>query len=136
VNFPPRIAVLALACALLTGCGVAFSDPPQGNDFFVSLEITGERTAGSPLTAAVAYETFYPAQVEIACELRQGKETLRQIGRSQAPAIPNGSPKRDGVPGNFSIDFTVEQPGSYKVECYTPADDANYIVEKFTIAAK
>ncbi len=128
------IAALALMCVLLSGCGIAFGDAPPNNDFFTSLEVTGERTAGAPLTAAIAYETFYPAPVDILCELRRGSETLRAIGRGQAPAIePERTPDDDGVPGNFSADFTTDVPGSYKVECYTPADDANYIVEEFSV---
>jgi hypothetical protein len=128
------ITVLALMCAVLSGCGIAFGDAPAANDFFTTLEVTGDRTAGAPLTAAIAYETFYPAQVEILCELRRGSETLRVIGRGQAPAVtPERTPDDEGVPGNFSSDFTVDTPGSYKVECYTPKDDANYIVEEFSV---
>jgi len=128
------IAGLALMCAFLSGCGIAFGDAPAANDFFTTLEVTGDKTVGSPLTAAIAYETFYPAPVDILCELRRGSETLRAIGRGQAPAItPERTPDDDGVPGNFSADFTVDAPGTYKVECYTPQDDANYVVEEFSV---
>jgi hypothetical protein len=30
----------------------------------------------------------------------------------------------------------VEEPGDFKVECYTRLDEANFIVEEFTIAAE
>ena len=129
----PAAAALALLCALLAGCGIAFGDAPEGNDFFVSLRVTGNKTAGSPLTAAVAYETFYPSPVDIVCELRQGKTTLLQIGGAQAPAVTGRTPDDGGVPGNFSIDFTVDTPGRYKVECYTSKEEANFIIEEFSV---
>jgi hypothetical protein len=124
-----------LASLTFAGCGIAFGDGPQGNDFFTSLRVTGEKRAGAPLTAAVSYETFYPAQIEILCELRQGSRTIREIGRGFAPAItPERGPDDEAVPGNFSMDFSVEIPGAYKVECYTVLDDANYIIEEFEIS--
>jgi hypothetical protein len=133
----PRSAAIVAICLtslLYTGCGIAFSDGPQGNDFFTSLRVTGDKRAGSPLTAAVTYETIYPAPIEILCELRQGSTTIREIGRNFTPAVtPGRHPDDDAVPGNFSIDFTVELPGSYKVECYTVLDDANYIIEEFSV---
>jgi hypothetical protein len=129
------LLILALASLLFTSCGIAFSDGPKGNDFFTSLRVSGEKRAGAPLTAAVGYETIYPAQIEIVCELRQGSRTIREIGRGFAPAItPERDPDEDAVPGNFSIDFTVEVAGTYKIECYTVLDDANYIIEEFTVA--
>ena len=130
---PLIIAALALTGLLLTGCGIAFGGAPEGNDFFTSLRVSGRQTAGSPLTAAVSYETIYPAPVDILCELRQDKRTLAEIGRGQAPAIANRDPDDDGVVGNFSIDFVVDEPGTFKVECYTPADEANFIIEEFEI---
>jgi hypothetical protein len=128
--------LLILASALCAGCGIAFGDGPEGNDFFTSLRITGDKSAGAPLTAAVSYETIYPAEIEILCELRQGSTSLRQIGRGVAPAVlPERTPDDDGVVGNFSVDFVVEEPGTYKVECYTPKDDDNYLLKEFTIRA-
>jgi hypothetical protein len=89
---------------------------------------------GVPLTAAVAYETFYPTQIEIVCELRQGSETLRQVGSFQTPAAAaNLTPEDAAVVGNFSIDFTIDTPGAYKIECYTPAEEANFIIDEFTV---
>ena len=121
--------------ALLAGCGIAFGGAPEGNDFFVSLRVTGDKTAGSPLTAAVAYETFYPDPIDVICELRQEKETLQQIGGFQAPGVPGLTPEDDGVPGNYSIDFAVNEPGEYKVECFTPKDEGNFIIQAFEIGA-
>lgn len=133
---PRRLAFLVLMFVplLSVGCGIAFGDAPQGNDFFTSLRVTGEKRAGAPLTAAVAYETIYPLQVEVLCELRQGTRTISEIGRGFAPAItPERHPDDEAVPGNFSIDFAVVAPGAYKVECYTVLDEANFIIEEFTI---
>jgi hypothetical protein len=134
----PRSAALLLlvfASLPLAGCGIAFGDAPQGNDFFTSLRVSGEKRAGAPLTASVSYETFYPLQIEILCELRQGSRTIREIGRGFAPAIlPEREPDDDAVPGNFSIDFSVETAGSYKVECYTVLDEANFVIEEFEIS--
>jgi hypothetical protein len=128
------VAALALLCALSAGCGIAFGDGPQANDFFVTLNVSGDKTVGAPLTAAVAYETIYPEPVEIVCELRQGHTTIRAIGRGEAPAVPNRTPDDDGVPGNFSFDFTVDKAGTYKIECYTSKDTANYIIEEFHVS--
>ena len=128
------IAALAMMCALLSGYGIAFGDAPKANDFFTTLEVTGDKRVGAPLTAAIAYETFYPTPIDIVCELRRGDETLWAIGRGQAPAVlPERTPDDDGVPGNFSADFEVDAPGEYKVECYTTQDDANYVVEEFSV---
>lgn len=128
------LIALVLFAFPLGGCGIAFSDAPQGNDFFTSLRVSGDKVTGAPITAAVSYETIYPAQIEIVCELRQGSRTIREIGRGFAPAItPERDPDDDAVPGNFSIDFSVESAGSYKIECYTALDDANYIIEEFSV---
>jgi hypothetical protein len=131
----PAAVALVLMCALLAGCGIAFGGSDQGNDFFTSLRVSGNKTVGAPLTAAVAYETFYPSPVDIVCELRRGRETLRPIGTFQAPAVQGLTPDDDGVPGNYSLDFSVEAPGHYKIECYTVKEEANYIVEEFTVGA-
>jgi hypothetical protein len=127
------VATLALLCALFAGCGIAFSDGSAANDFFVTLEVSGERTAGAPLTAAVAYETIYPEPIEIVCELRRGSTTIRAIGRALTPGVQGVTPNDDGVPGNFSFDFMVEEPGTYKIECYTSKETANYIIEEFSV---
>jgi hypothetical protein len=125
---------LLFASLPLAGCGIAFGDAPQGNDFFTSLRVSGEKRAGAPLTAAVSYETFYPVQIEILCELRQGSRTIREIGRGFAPAVtPERTPDDEAVPGNFSIDFNVATAGDYKVECYTVLEEANFIIEEFKI---
>jgi hypothetical protein len=127
------LAALTLIAALTSACGIAFSRD-EGNDFFLSLDVTGEKVAGAPLTAGVAYETFYPVPVEIVCELRQSSDLVGQIGVAEALAIPGDlTPDDERVPGNFSFDFTVEEPGEFKVECYTRLDEANFIVEEFTI---
>jgi hypothetical protein len=140
------VLVLTVAGLLLAACGIALSDTPQGNDFFTSLRVSGDKVVGAPLTAAVTYETIYPAQLEILCELRQGSTTLREIGRGFAPAVtPARDPEDEAVPGNFSIDFSVPTPGNYKVECYTTLDafqhegktiPQNFIIEEFSVRAR
>jgi hypothetical protein len=49
------------------------------------------------------------------------------------PQLPGGSPKATPFPGNVSFDFTVDAPGEYKAECYTPNDEDNVIIDVFTI---
>jgi hypothetical protein len=127
-------AALALLCALFSGCGIAFSDGTEANDFFVKLDVSGNHTVGAPLTAAVAYETIYPEPIEIVCELRQGSETIRAIGRATVPGVQGRTPDGDGVPGNFSFDFSVEEAGSFKIECYTPREVSNYLIEEFSVS--
>jgi hypothetical protein len=127
---PPLLATIAMLCA---GCGVAFTQAKDERAFFDSLTITGQGIAGAPLTAALAYRTNYPLAVEVTCELRQGKRTLSVLGSETVPAVPGGAPKATPLPGNFSFDFTVDAPGSYKVQCYTPADEDNFIEKPFTV---
>src|SRR5439155_9692774 len=50
----PSILIVCIFSVALAGCGVAFSDPPQGNEFFKSLSISGDKRVGQQLTAAVA----------------------------------------------------------------------------------
>jgi hypothetical protein len=130
------LVLLVLLSCIIAGCGITFAGPDEGNDFFTALDVTGDKTAGSPMTAAVAFETFYPVPVDIVCELRQEKSLIGQIGVGQAPAIPGDlTPDDDRVPGNFSFNFTLDEPGDFKVECYTRDDEANFIIEEFTIIA-
>jgi hypothetical protein len=112
---------------------VKFSDPPSHNEFFQSLVITGAMRAHTPVTAAVSYETTYNVPVDIVCELRQGTTVIRIIGRDEIPAYLAGNPKATPVPGNFAYDFAVDDPGSYKVRCYTDLDKDNFITKAFTV---
>ncbi|MEX2247877.1 MAG: hypothetical protein WEC75_14475 [Dehalococcoidia bacterium] len=130
---PPRLLALALSAALLAGCGVGFAGGPQGTEFFKSLTVTGHKQTGAPLTAAVTYEQNYPLDVPIQCELRRGKALIKLIGGATAPPYPDGTPEKTPFPGNFSFDFTVEEAGHYKVQCYTTADDDNFIEEEFDV---
>lgn len=127
------VAVLSLLGVLIAGCGVSFSSPPDGTEFFKSLTISGELTAGSPLTAAVEYEQNNPVLTEIQCEIRQDKTLVKAIGSEKAALHPLGGPTATAFPGNFSLDFSLDQPGTYKAECFTPADQDNFILKTFTI---
>ncbi len=118
---------------MLTACGVAFSDAPQGNEFWSALTVTGDHHVGQPLTAAVSYKQSYTIAVPIKCELRQSKNLVKPIGEATIPADPGGSPKATPFPGNFSFDFSVDAPGEYRVDCFTAADEDNFISKTFTI---
>lgn len=109
------------------------SSAKNGTEFFKSLTITGDLAAGAPLTAAVGYDQNNPVPVVIKCEIRQGKNLVKELGGELAPELPLGGPKATPFPGNFSFDFVMEQPGTYKAECFTPADEDNYILKTFTI---
>ncbi len=134
VRVPSPLLFLALLCAFLTGCGVAFSDAPQGTEFFKSLNVSGELKAGSALTLAVGYQQKNPVETRIRCEIRQGKDLVKVVGENTAPADPRGGPKATPFPGTFSMDFKLDEPGTYKAECFTPADEDNFILKNFTLA--
>ncbi len=130
-----RILALALlGLALLTGCGIEFSSAKVTDDFFTGLDVTGDMRAGARISMNLQYQQKYPMTVYMQCELRQGKELVKVIGTAQAPEHPQGSPDAEPFPGNFIFDFVVDQPGQYRVECLTPDDEDNYIIEKITIA--
>ncbi|MBI5289238.1 MAG: hypothetical protein HY873_09740 [Chloroflexi bacterium] len=133
----PRIAPIVVVpfALLFTACGIRFTDPPPGTEFFESLQVSGERTAGSPLTALVSYTQTYPVEVELTCELRQNKQTLFEIGKNVVPPVPDGNPDATPVVGSFSYDFTPPAPGAYRVECLTLREEDNFISKKITISA-
>lgn len=122
-----------LLAPLLVACGVRFSAAKQGNDFFKTLTVSGDRRAGSALTASVTYMQKAPFEVKMTCELRKNKTLVRAIGNDVIPRYPFGNPKATPFPGNFSYDFTVDEPGTYEVQCYTPVDEDNFIVKEFTV---
>ena len=95
--------------------------------------MSGTTIAGSPLTLALTYEQNNPVAVAVKCELRQGKTIVKPIGEQTVPLLAGGGPKATPVAGNYSFDFVVDQPGSYRAECYTPADENNYIIREFTV---
>ena len=130
----PRLFLLLLASsAIFAACGVRYSDPPLGNEFFTSLVVTGDMRARQPLTGLLSFKQRYPTEVLVRCELRQGKDFIRTIGDYTAPAHPSGGAKATPFPGSYSYDFTIDTPGAYKFECFTPADEDNYIIKEITI---
>jgi hypothetical protein len=131
----PFVPLLVASALLLAACGVRFRDPEPGTEFFTEIDIAGDLRVQAPLTLTVAYEQYYPAEVEVVCELRQNNQTLRELGRQLVPPLPDGNPDATPVAGHSSFDFTVEQPGTYDVECLTPKDEDNYISDEITIAA-
>ena len=134
VRLPPILLVCIVSVAL-AGCGVAFSDPPQGNEFFKSLSISGDKRVGQQLTAIVTIKQTYPIGVPIRCELRHSKNLVKELGEQDAPAAAGGNPKATPVAESLSFDFTVDAPGDYGVECFTAADEDNYIVKALAVRA-
>ncbi len=130
----PSTLLIAGSCLLFAACGVSYGKAKQGNEFFKSLTVTGDHQATVSLTALVTYETNYPKELGITCELRQGKELIKPIGHDTAPALPGAGAKATPFPGSFSYDFIVDTPGAYKAECFTPADEDNFIIKEFTVA--
>ncbi len=133
MKLSPLFVALLLSAILFAACGVRFSDPPQGNEFFRGLTVTGDKRAGMPLTASVSFRQYYPVEVPVQCELKQGKKVVKPIGQDTVQSYPDGSPKVTPFPGNFSFDFAVDAPGTYKVKCYTVKDTDNSIVEEFSV---
>ena len=66
---------------------------------------------------------------------RYTEESIKEIGRTTAPAFPNGNPDVTPMPGVFAFDFAVDEPGTFKVECYTPADEDNFVRDEIEISA-
>jgi hypothetical protein len=91
-------------------------------------------TAGAPLTVAYSYKQNNPLPVETKCELRQNKELVKPLGNMTVQGLPFGGPEATPFPGNFTFDFTVDEPGDYIVQCYTTLDEDNFIEEEITIA--
>jgi hypothetical protein len=127
------LAALLLATLILGGCGVDFSNGEPGTEFFKSLKVNGTPTAGAQLTMVVTYAQNNPVDVAVKCELRQGKNLVKEVGSQTVPQLAGGGPKATPVAGTYSFDFTADQPGSYKAECFTPADENNYIIREFTV---
>ena len=133
MRFPRALPLLLIATVFLAGCGVKFGSAPEGTEFFKSLMVTGDLTAGAPLTAAVSYEQNNPVSVIVKCEIRQGKNLVTELGGETVPLRPAGNREATPFPGNYSFDFSLDQPGTYKAECFTPADEDNFILRTFTI---
>ncbi len=118
---------------MLAGCGVRFRDPKPGNEFFKAATVSGDMRAGSTLTGSVMIAQKYAIEVAITCELRQGKTLVKPIGAEKIAAVPSGTPKSTPVAAHYSYEFTVEKAGAYKFECFTPADQDNFIIREFSV---
>jgi hypothetical protein len=127
--------ILVAASLLASACGISFADGTEGNEFWKSLDVSGERRVRSTLTAAFVYEQFYPVDVPVTCEIWREGEFLRHIGSTIIPAYPDGGPDVTPFAGNFSFDFVIDAPGEYRVDCYTNADEDNFIRKMVTIRA-
>ncbi|HYM15129.1 MAG TPA: hypothetical protein VEZ14_06185 [Dehalococcoidia bacterium] len=126
--------LLAVSCALLVGCGVRFSDPPPGTEFFKKVTISGDLRAGSTITAHVAIAQHYPVNVPISCELRRSSTALRTLATATVAALADGGPTATPVASTYAFDFKIDAPGTYNVKCVTPSDIDNFIVKQFTVA--
>ena len=118
---------------MLAGCGVRFKDPEPGNEFFKSIVVSGDRSVGATLTGTVTVAQRYALEVPIACEVRQGKQLVKAIGTDTIPALPGGTPKSTPLAAHYSYDFSLDKAGAYKLECYTPSDEDNFVIREFTI---
>lgn len=130
----PVFVTLMPLLLLSAACGVEFSEDESGTEFFKELTISGERRAGAPLTVSAFYEQFYPVDLDVSCELRQGNALIKPIGNQTVAAVPDGSPDATPVVGHVTFDFTVGAPGPYKVECLTPKDENNFIQEEIVVS--
>ncbi|MHB8516333.1 MAG: hypothetical protein ACYDCT_13240 [Dehalococcoidia bacterium] len=133
MRVPSTLLALAAFALLAAACGVQFSTPARTNQFFQSLTVTGELRTGAPLTASLAYQQNLPVNIDVQCETRQGTRLIKPLGHDTIPQYPQGSPKLTPIPGNASFAFTVDAPGDYKAECYTPVDQDVYIIKTFTV---
>jgi len=133
VKSPHVLLPLILATLVLGGCGISFRNGDSSKEFFRSLNVGGTPVTGAPLTMAVAYAQNNPIDVAVKCDLRQGKDIVKEVGAETVPRLADGGPKATPVAGTYSFDFTVDRPGTYKAECYTPADENNYIIRQITV---
>lgn len=133
MRIPGRIAALVVSAVVLSSCGIAFGSAQKGNDFFKSIDVSGEMRTGETLTLAFSYGQKHPLAVPIKCELRQNKELVKDLGVTEAPEVPYGNPEATPLPGNYTFDFTVDAAGTYKVQCYTTQDEDNFIEEEITV---
>jgi hypothetical protein len=126
--------LLVAAASFVAGCGVRYSDPEPGTEFYESITISGDLTAGMAITVTVDITQTYPVEVESVCELRQNKVTLREIGRDVVPALVGGNPDATPPLSILTHDFTVDEPGTYVIECLTPKDEDNFIAKEIKVS--
>ncbi len=125
--------ILAIASAVLAGCGVRFRDPEPGNEFFKTATVSGDLRAGSTLTGAITIAQRYNIDVPFTCELRQGKQLIKPIASDVVSALEGGTPKSAPVRADYSFPFVVDKPGAYKFECFTAKDEDNFIIREFSV---
>jgi hypothetical protein len=125
---------MVLTSALAAACGVQFASPVVDDDFFTGIRVSGVEQTGAPMTVVFLYQTNYPNVVEVVCELLDSdQEVVKEIGRTTVPAFPNGNPDVTPMAGVSAFDFTVDAPGTFRVECYTPADEDNFVRDEIDV---
>ncbi len=131
-----RVAPVTMLVAALSlvACGVRYSDPEPGTEFYESIDITGDMTADETLTVTIGITQTNSVEVESVCELRQNKKTLFEIGRDLVPALPEGNPSATPVVSTLTHGFSVDEAGTFVVECLTPKDEDNFIAKEITIS--
>src|SRR4029079_9774946 len=79
VRVLPTIPLLLVLAVLASACGVAFGSAPEGNEFFKSAKVTGDLRAVMTLTGTGTYESNYPVEVQVTCEIRRGKDLVQSL---------------------------------------------------------
>jgi hypothetical protein len=142
-----RLLAAPLLTVGLTACGVAFSSTFDGTEMFKGIEVTGDRTQGSPLTVTVTITSVYPIPVELACyyedddNLSDDMEKIAFHDRALLagkttvePAPGDTKPSDKDLPRQpVSFEFTPPAPGDYFIACLTPAAPDNGIGVDFTV---
>jgi hypothetical protein len=138
-------AALPLLSLLLLGCGVSFGSDFDGTETFRSLELSGERVAGSELTVNVVVAQAYSVPVMIACYYEENskltddqkkvtfEERARRFAEVVLPPAPGRLPTEKPQPQTFSFSFSVPAPGKYFLACLTPGSAENGIGMSFTV---
>ena len=109
------------AAALLIACGVTLGSTTPTSEFFRSLTITGDFSAGSQLTLEVQYAQSYPVAVDVVCDLLEpGRPTptpspaptsARGSARA-ATATPVRIPKPSTTPANRVFQIAAQNVGA------------------------
>ena len=140
----PATVVLAIFGSL--ACGVRFGSPDPETELFEDIEISGTRTAGSPLTITLGITQAYPVAVQIACyydladrDLTDDEKALpfeeraTKVGERTLPASPGTEPGDEVDAVEVTFPFSINEPGRYFLACLTPSAPDNGVGTTFTV---
>ncbi|MPZ50160.1 MAG: hypothetical protein GEU75_12835 [Dehalococcoidia bacterium] len=145
---PFRLLPFFLAFTLFAsvGCGVRFTSPDPGTELFEDMDISGLRTAGSPLTISLTLNQAYPVAVRVACyydlsdrDLTDDEKSLpfeeraNKAGEAILPPAPEHRPDDEVALTKLDFSFSIPEPGRYFLACLTPASPENGIGSTVTI---